>query len=142
MRYLLDTCVVSELIKKQPEKWVIDWLQLQTEGDLFLSVLTIGEIGKGIAKMPDSLKKEQLHHWLDNDLRHRFHNRILPIHDAIALLWGAIQGNAEKNGQKLAVIDSLIAATAIFHDLTLVTRNSADMMHSGCQLLNPWEKSS
>lgn len=139
MKYLLDTCVISELIKPEKDTNVVEWMQNKEENSLFISVLTIGEIHKGIAKLPDSLKKQSIQEWMNNDLKKRFAGRIIEITEEIATSWGKIQGKAEKEGNKMPVLDSLIAATAIKNNLTVVTRNIKDIENSGCQSINPWE---
>ena len=139
MRYLLDTCVISELIKPGENNKIVEWIQSKDEDSLFISVLTIGEIQKGISKLPDSRRKESLRTWVDNDLKKRFSGRILEISEKIATTWGEIQANSEKDGKKMPVIDSLIAATAIKNNLTVVTRNVKDIENSGCISINPWE---
>lgn len=139
MRYLLDTCVISELVSPNQNKKVIKWLQERKESELFLSVLTFGEIHKGIAKLSDSKKKRSLIKWVENDLKNRFSERVLDITEAIAIEWGKIQGESEKKGKKIPVIDGLIAAPAIKEDLTVVTRNTKDIENSGGRIVNPWE---
>ena len=99
MKYLLDTCVISELVNPHQDERVIKWLQEKEEKDLFLSVLTIGEIHKGIAKFPDSKKKRSLIKWVDDDLKKRFAGRILDITENIAIQWGEILGESEKKGK-------------------------------------------
>ena len=138
-RYLLDTCVLSEYIRKQPEQKVIQWLDLQLEANLFVSVLTIGEIKKGIVKIEQSQaeKSRKLNLWLQTVIE-RFDNRILSLNKEILFQWGIICGNSEQKGRKLAVIDSLIAATAIFNRLTLVTRNESDFANLNITIYNPW----
>ncbi|HFE63121.1 MAG TPA: type II toxin-antitoxin system VapC family toxin [Caldithrix sp.] len=110
------------------------------EEDLFLSVLTIGELQKGISKLSASRKKKQLSEWLENDLRLRFEYRLLPISQDIAVRWGILQGDLEKEGMPMATIDGLIAATALEYNLTLVTRNVDDFKNSGVPLFNPWSE--
>lgn len=139
MNYLLDTCVVSELIKPQGNEIVLEWIKNTEESCLFLSVLTIGEIHKGIAKLSESRRKQELQFWIDNDLKKRFKGRIVEVNQEIAIKWGDIQGEAEKEGKKMPVIDSLIAASAIINDFTLVTRNVKNVEPSGCEVLNLWE---
>ncbi len=139
MKYLLDTCVISELIKPEKNNKVVKWIKKRKESSLFISVLTIGEIQKGISKLPDSHKKEYLKTWVDNDLKKRFAGRILEITEEIATSWGEIQAKSESEGKKMPVIDSLIAATAIKNNLTVVTRNIKDIENSGCKSINPWE---
>ncbi len=139
MKYLLDTCVVSELIKKKPEKSITNWIKSKDETDFYLSVLTIGELQKGITKLNDSTKKQGLIEWVELDLIKRFEKRILHITDSVARKWGEIQGIAEKQGNKIPVVDCLIAATGITYGLRVITRNISDMETSGVKLLNPWE---
>jgi len=138
MNYLLDTCVVSELIKKTPDSNVIGWISAIEETSLFLSVLTFGEIHKGIEKLPRSKKKDQLHKWVNSDLRERFKNRIIGLDLLTATKWGQIQGKAELSGKPMSLIDGLISATAIINDLIIITRNTKDMEQSGATLFNPW----
>lgn len=138
MKYLIDTCVISELIKPNKNQNVLNWIQSTYEEQLFLSVLSIGEINKGISKLPVSKKKELLGLWVEKDLKKRFIGRILGINEVIASLWGNIQGEAERKGKKMPVVDSLIAATAIVYDMVVVTRNIKDLEISGCKILNPW----
>ena len=104
-----------------------------------LSSLTFGELYKGIAKLPDSTRRERLSQWIENDLKERFAGKIFDIDLAVAKTWGEIQGASETAGNPMPAIDSLIAATALAHNLTVVTRNVADMQQSGVPLLNPWE---
>lgn len=139
MKYLLDTCFISELIKPEIDCNVVEWMQNKEEASFFISVLTIGEIHKGISKLPDSIKKRSLQEWVNVDLKKRFAGRVIEITEGIATSWGEIQGRAEKEGKKMPVLDSLIAATAIKNNLTVVTRNVKDIEHSGCQSINPWE---
>ena len=139
MRYLLDTCVVSELVKPRPEPKVVRWIDAIEEGKLFLSVLTLGELEKGIAKLPDSPRRNLAREWLEQDLNERFARRILSVDGAVAVVWGRMQGEAESVGTKLPVIDSLLAATAQVHHLTLASRNVADFERCGAAVFNPWE---
>lgn len=138
MNYLLDTCVISELVKKHPNTKVQSWITSIPEKSLFLSVFTIAEIHKGIQKLPDGTKKVTLLNWINKELRDRFEGRILDFTSICAEKWGYVQGNAEMNGQTLSVIDGFIAVTAIVNDLILVTRNINDMEASGVDLFNPW----
>jgi len=139
LNYLLDTCVISELVKTKPDLRVVQWVRSQDEENLFLSVITIGEIQKGISKLPDGRKKkQQLQEWLSNELQVRFKDRILEITIGTAHVWGQVLGTCEKKGITLPAIDSLIASQGIFHKMTIVTRNIPDMKPSGVQLFNPW----
>jgi predicted nucleic acid-binding protein len=139
MGYLLDTCVISEIAKPKPNKDVILWLTENDEDNFYLSVLTFGELYKGISKLPHSKKKEILYDWVENELKNRFKNKILDINFVIAEIWGNIEGKTEQKGIVLPSIDALIASTAIAYDLTVVTRNTSDMEITGVKLLNPWK---
>ncbi|MBN1676079.1 MAG: type II toxin-antitoxin system VapC family toxin [Kiritimatiellae bacterium] len=138
MRYLLDTCVVSELTKKRPAGKVVGWVGAQDESALFLSVITFGEIQKGIGKLPDGRKRKRLQTWVDTDLAKRFTGRILDVGLDVACRWGQLAADAEKNGRRIPVLDGLIAATAFAAGLTVATRNTADMEATGVPLLDPW----
>jgi toxin FitB len=138
VKYLLDTCLISELVKKEPNPAVVSWLDEQDEQTLFLSVLNLGELQKGISKLTDGAKKEELQAWIGLDLVERFTARILDVDLETALCWGRLQGAAEQAGDKLPVMDSLIAATAAAHGLIVVTRNVKDMERCGVKVCNPW----
>lgn len=141
MNYLLDTCVLSEFTRRQPQEQVVRWLSQADEETLYLSVLTIGEIQHGIERLEDSPRKEQLRTWLVEDLIARFSGRILPLDIRTMIRWGELMARLERQGQKMPAIDSLIAATALAYDLILVTRNLSDFVNSGVKLFNPWESS-
>ena len=138
MKYLIDTCVIGEVIKPKPSVKVLSWLEKQDENQLYISVLTLGEISKGIEKVKDSQRRRKLHLWLMDDLRERFSGRILPINEQVAMTWGQIQGKAELQGKPMPSIDGLIAATALVFNMIVVTRNTSDMEESGVVLLDPW----
>ena len=137
--YLLDTNVVSELTRLQPEAKVVSWFQATNEELLYLSVLTIGEIRKGIDSLPRSNRRSLLESWLANDLVLRFAGRILEVNLDIAERWGLISAQGKIAGAPLAVIDGLMAATTLHHNLTLVTRNTRDFRVAGINTLNPWQ---
>lgn len=138
MTYLLDTCLISELVAKQPNQQVLDWLDAQDPEILYLSVITIGEIAKGITKLATSKRKESLTKWLNEALTSRFEGRILSIDTPTMVLWGNLVGQLEQGGRPLPVMDSLIAATALQHSLSLVTRNENDFAGTGVVIFNPW----
>lgn len=138
MKYLLDTCLVSELVRKEPNPEVASWLDERDEQTLYLSVLTIGELQKGVSKLPGGRRKQDLQAWIEHDLAERFSGRILGVDTETALTWGRLQGEAEQRGEKLPVMDSLIAATAITHRLLVVTRNSRDLERCQARVVNPW----
>jgi len=136
--FLLDTNVISELVRPRPEPRVQAWIRNTDEDLLHLSVLTLGEIRKGITLLRDSSRRVALEAWLNSDLALRFAGRILPIDQSVADRWGRLAAQA---GSKLPVpvIDGLLAATALHFNLTLVTRNTADVIATGVPLFNPWE---
>ena len=138
MKYLLDTCVISELVKPTPNRVVVDWINELPSEALFLCVITIGEVRKGLTKLPDSRKKERLTLWL-NTLLIEYSERIFFIDLMVCENWGVIQGNAEKAGTPMSTIDSLIAATAYTHNLTIVSRNENDFTLSNIPIINPWK---
>ena len=138
MSWLLDTCVVSELVRPRPKASVITWVRERDEDELFLSVITIGELEKGIAKRPDSARRAILEQWVRRELADRFRDRLLAIDSRVAVRWGAMVGASEARGQPLPVIDSLIAATSLQHDLIVVTRNTDDLERCGARCFNPW----
>jgi toxin FitB len=138
MNYLLDTCLISELSKVKPNEKVVDWVLSENETSFYVSVLTFGELHKGVQKLPESKKKEELQVWIEDELKNRFQNRIIGIDMRVSILWGKIQCFAEKKRKPMPAIDALIAATGIAYELTVVTRNVTDMEQSGVKLLNPW----
>jgi toxin FitB len=138
MTYLLDTCLISELVAKRPNQKVVDWLDNQTPESLYLSVITMGEIAKGIHKLGRSQRKDSLQIWLTQILPTRFLGRILGIEVATMLLWGELVGRLEQQGRSLPVMDSLIAAIALQNSLSLVTRNENDFAGTGVEIVNPW----
>lgn len=138
MKYLLDTCLISELVKREPNPAVVAWLDEQNEQKLFLSVLSLGELQKGVSKLSDSTRKRELQAWIALDLVERFDGRIIEVDLATALCWGRLQGETEQTGVKLPVMDSLIAATANEHGLVVVTRNVRDIERCGATVCNPW----
>lgn len=138
MKYLLDTCVISEFVKPSPNKKVISWINEIPSEMLFISVVTIGEIRKGITKLPESKKKQKLTLWL-NTILEEYEERVISIDLAVADTWGILQNDTEKNGVPMSSIDGLIAATAYTHNLTLITRNKEDFNNSKISLINPWK---
>jgi predicted nucleic acid-binding protein len=139
MTFLLDTCVISELVAKQPNLRVVQWVDSIDEGKLFLSVITVGEIKRGIERLADSSRKSALAEWLEGDLLIRFTDRILPIDVQVMLVWGQLIADLEKQGRRMPAIDSLIAATCLQEKLDLVTRNDRDFANSGVTVVNPWD---
>lgn len=139
MKYLLDTCVLSEALKPQPNQTVMTWLASNDEY-CYLSIMNLGEIRKGIAKSEHKTGQCQtrLHNWLDH-LAAEKQDYILPLSHDVIMLWGDVAGRSEAKGVPLPVIDSLIAATAMAHDLVVATRNRDDFERCGAKTINPWE---
>lgn len=136
--FLLDTNVVSELVRVRPEPRVVTWIDGAAEPLLHLSVLTLGEIRKGVALLTDGRRQALLEAWVESDLKARFAGRVLGIGEAITDRWGVLSAEAQARGRGLGVIDGLLAATAVHHNLTLVTRNVRDFESLGCGLFDPW----
>ena len=137
--YLLDTNCISELVRLKPEPSVIAWMQVAEEALLYLSVLTLGEIRKGLAGLPQGKRRTHLETWLEIELRARFAGKILPIDAPIADRWGLLTASAKREGKTLSTIDGLLAATALHHNLTIVSRNVSDFADTRVQVLNPWK---
>jgi predicted nucleic acid-binding protein len=135
--FVLDTNVLSELIKAKPDAKVVQWIEATNEAILFLSVLALGEIRNRIARLPSEARQRRLKSWLRVDLQGPFQGRILPINDAIADRWGAIPAAAAAMGKPLPVVDGLRAATALYHELMLTTGNGSDVAATGVSVLNP-----
>ena len=141
MNFLLDTCVVSELVRPAPSAAVTAWIDRCDESTLYLSVLTLGELHKGIARLPAGNRRNQLTQWVEHDLAERFGGRILPVDATVASVWGELCGLAAVAGKPLPVIDSLLAATSQTHRMTIATRNVADFARCAIDCFNPWEYS-
>lgn len=136
MSYLLDTTVISETIRRQQNKQVIGWLEQVPPEALFVSVLTLGEIRKGVERLADKNRRERLRLWLEHELPAWFEGRVLPVDLAVADRWGRLLAEA---GRPVPTIDSLLAATALHHELRLVTRNAGDFDYPGLEVINPWQ---
>jgi predicted nucleic acid-binding protein len=137
--FLLDTNCISELVRPKPEPRVVEWMGAADETMFYLSVLTIGEIRKGLAGLSQGRRRTHLEAWLEVELQARFAGRIVPIDAAIADRWGLIAAEGKRRGKPLAAIDGLLAATAIHHNLTVVSRNASDFESAQVQVLNPWQ---
>lgn len=138
MNYLLDTNVISELVRAKPNATVLNWFATLPNEALYISVLTIGEIRFGIEKIANSKRKEKLRIWLEHDLTCFFANRILPIDQLVTDKWGKLRFQMQR---PIPAIDSLLAATAIVNDLSFVTRNTRGFQFPGLEIINPWQKS-
>ncbi len=137
--FLLDTNVLSEIVRPKPHSGVVQWVDAAEESLLYISVLTLGEIRKGIALLPEGRRRVSLESWLDHDLRVRFSDRVLPVDAGVADRWGRISGSTAAKRPPLPVIDGLLAATALHYNLTLVSRDSAHAAVTGVDFFNPWE---
>ena len=137
MKYLLDTCFLSELVKSTPEQAVLSWMGERTETELFVSAMTIAELGRGIERLAASRRQIELSTWLQQ-LIVGFESRILDFTVETASFWAHMCANLEAKGKPMAAFDSIIAATALEHGLALVTRNLRDFMHAPLVLINPW----
>ena len=140
MSLLLDSCVLSEMVKPQRNENVVSWLAAQRPEALYVSALTLGEMQKGIDKLPPSVRKTFLETYLQTDILEGFKGRILDVDSNVALAWGTLVAKSEQVGQRMPSVDSLIAATALRHQLTVVTRITRDMAASGVALFNPWQQ--
>jgi predicted nucleic acid-binding protein len=138
MKFLLDTCVISELTKKRPTARVIKWINQQDEFTLYLSTMTLGELHKGIAKLAPGQKQRDLQNWVETDLTRRFTGRILDVNQEVAQTWGILSAEAETKGRPVPVLDGLLAATAQAFGLTFVTRNVSHVEVTGIPIINPW----
>jgi len=139
MNYLLDTCVLSEFTRRKPEPRVISWLDSLDEEKLFISVITVGEIQRGIERLPASRRKTDLLVWMNTGLLDRFAGRMVSIDAPTMFLWGSLTARLESAGLTMGVTDSLIAASALQNNLIVATRNVTDFLPSGVQVINPWE---
>jgi predicted nucleic acid-binding protein len=136
--FLLDTNCISEVVRPNPEPRVLSWLEGTDERLLYLSVLTLGEIRKGVAGLPRGRRRSRLESWLELELQVRFSGRILPIDAAVADRWGILTLEAKQKGLGIATFDGLLAATALHFNLTLVSRNVNDFASTPVLLLDPW----
>lgn len=140
MTYLLDTNVISESVSAQPNDGVMGWLQSITVTESRISAITVGEIKRGIEKLEETHpRKRRLNQWLENEILNRFLGRILVIDSPVMLAWGMLVGKLDRQGRTQPLMDALMAAQALSHQLILVTRNDKDFQGTGVKLLNPWQ---
>lgn len=137
--FLLDTNIPSEMTRPYPQSSVTQWLDDADDHQLYFSVISLGEILKGITVLPVSKRRGELQQWLDETLRPWFEDRILPVNEPIAERWGLLAGQCKLKGRPLNVADGFIAATALEHDLIVVTRNVRDFEGLGVDVLNSWD---
>lgn len=138
MSFLLDTCLISEFTRRHRDPGVQGWLARQDEEDLYLSVVTVGELEKGLAALPESARKRRLREFLDGEIVERFRERTLGTDERVWRRWGQLLGAAERRGKPLPVVDALISAVAHVNGLTVVTRNEGDFLRCDVAVLNPW----
>src|SRR5215467_7288549 len=137
--FLVDTNCISEAVRVRPDPNVENWVRAVDQDLLYLSVLTLGEIRKGVAGLAQGKRRTRLETWLEVDLQVRFSGRIVPVDSAIADRWGLLMAESKRKGKILSVIDGLLAATALQHNLTVVSRNVSDFTATQVQVLNPWD---
>lgn len=138
MRHLLDTNVISELVRPAPAAAVVDWVRAQSALDLALSVLTLGELERGIRTLAAGSRRERLTRWANTELLAQFMGRVVAVDAQVAVMWGTLTADAQASGRPLPVVDGLLLATAGTHDLTLVTRNVSDCAGRGVPVFDPW----
>jgi len=136
--FLLDTNVPSELTRLRSDPRVERWLDDADDELLFLSVVSLGEIFKGLTILPESKRRRELQQWIDETLRRWFEGRVLPVNEAMSERWGILAGERHVKGRAVSVGDGLIAATALEHDLTVVTRNVKHFNGLGVGVFDPW----
>jgi toxin FitB len=138
LTYLLDTNAISEWVKPQPDPGIVRWLDEVDEDRTYLSVISIGELRKGVERLAEGRRRDRLGQWLASELPDRFGGRMIPVDAAIADQWGQLLAHAEKAGTTVGGVDALIAATAKVHGLQVVTRNVAHFRHLGVGVVSPW----
>jgi predicted nucleic acid-binding protein len=138
MRFLLDTNVLSEPLKRSPDARVARWWVAQSALDLCVSVLSIGELTMGFELLADGARRRELEQWITQDLPRQFIGRVLPIDAAVARQWGRLSAAGRATGRELPVTDGLLLATSLVHGLTLVTRHARDCANCGVTILDPW----
>ena len=139
MAFLLDTNVISETVKPRPDKTVHGWIELQIPSDLFLAAQTMGELVRGARKVREQARREQFERWIEQDLARQFDGRVLPFDASTAAVWGRLMGDGDRAGRRPSAADAQIAAVAIQHDLTFVTRYVKDFQNFDIRLLDPWQ---
>ena len=138
--YMLDTNVISELMKPQPDRHVVAWVDARDNESLFLAAITIGELMRGVAKLPSGARRTATEAIINDALIPQFASRILPVTHQVMVTWATLTITCERAGRTLPAIDRMIAATALHHRLTLVTRNTRDLRDTGVPLIDPWEE--
>jgi toxin FitB len=137
--YLIDTNVISEWVKPRPDPGVVRWFDQVDEDRTYLSVITLGELRKGIDRLADGRRRQRLDHWLTTELPERFTHRILPVDSTVADQWGRLLARTDTAGTTIHPTDGLLAATALTHQLQIVTRNVVHFQPAGIDILSPWQ---
>ena len=137
-RFLIDTNVISELVRESPNAAVMSWISRQNSESIFLSTITLGELVHGVARLPKSARRERLQSWLQVDIKNQFAGRLLAFGEQEAIAWGNFKANTERQGRPRGAVDLQIAATAHVIGLTLVTRNLRDFAGLGLSVVDPW----
>ena len=140
MKYLVDTCVLCELQKRRPDRSVVAWFRERFADSMFMvSAVTIAEIKRGINRLDESdPRRQKLSEWLENDILAQYGDSILPFDLPVAKMWGEIMAEADRSGRTRQSLDAQIVATALVHDLVIVTRNVHDLDFAGATVVNPW----
>ena len=140
MKYLVDTCVLCELQKRRPDRSVVAWFRKRFADSMFMvSAVTIAEIKRGINRLGESdPRRQKLSEWLENDILSQYGDSIVPFDLPAAKMWGEIMAEADRSGRTRPSLDAQIVATALVHDLVIVTRNVRDLDFAGATVVNPW----
>jgi toxin FitB len=139
--FLLDTNVLSEFNRKgKPNPQVEQWVASKDNNQLYVSIVTFGEIRFGIELLPSSKRRAELEHWLDHDLSRWFSGQLLGLDEVVVNQWAILMAKRQLQGKPLDILDGFLAATALHHQITLVTRNVKDFEGLGADILNPWEQ--
>ena len=138
MSFLVDTNVLSETIRQRPDASVVRWLNVTPDDDIFVSVIGLSELRYGVERLPAGRRRADMEAWLERGIAGRFARGLLPVDRHVADMWGRLRADLDRKGRPVPVVDGLIAATALVHGLTLVTRNVRDFADTGVGLLDPW----
>lgn len=138
MNYLLDTCILTEFARKKPEPKVIRWMDSIDHDAIFTSAITIGEIQRGIERLPESPRKDELLQWIYNGLVERLKDHIIPLDTTTLTIWGSLTAWRDGDGKPLGVLESLIAASALRNNMTIATRYTDVYHRTGVPVVNPW----
>jgi len=139
VKYLLDTPLLSELMRAHSDDWLARWMDAFYEDEICLSALTIGEITRSIESEPDLVRKAELYRWLNEELLIRFHGRVIPLDMEIIMEWGRVSAECEAKGKPISALDGLIAATVRARGLVLITYNREIFSEAGIEVSDPWQ---